>query len=102
MSFAEVLGTIGVSMLLVGFFLNLFGLMRRSSFKYVLLNLFGGGLACTASVLIEFFPFVISGRHLDSGCSCGSREAPSGPVPGGSGLSFEPRCYIDREPSSGE
>ena len=59
MSFAEVLGTIGVSMLLVGFFLNLFGLMRRSSFKYVLLNLFGGGLACTASVLIEFFPFVI-------------------------------------------
>ena len=59
MSFAEVLGTIGVSMLLVGFFLNLFGLMRRSSFKYVLLNLFGGGLACTASILIEFFPFVI-------------------------------------------
>ena len=59
MSFAEVLGTIGVSMLLVGFFLNLFGLMRRSSLKYVLLNLFGGGLACTASILIEFFPFVI-------------------------------------------
>ena len=58
MSFAEVLGTIGVSMLLVGFFLNLFGLMRRSSLKYVLLNLFGGGLACTASILIEFFPFV--------------------------------------------
>ena len=59
MSFAEMLGTIGVSMLLVGFFLNLFGLMRRSSLKYVLLNLFGGGLACTASILIEFFPFVI-------------------------------------------
>ena len=59
MSFAEVLGTIGVSMLLVGFFLNLFGLMKRSSLKYVLLNLFGGGLACTASILIEFFPFVI-------------------------------------------
>ena len=59
MSFAEVLGTIGVSMLLVGFFLNLFGLMRRNSLKYVLLNLFGGGLACTASILIEFFPFVI-------------------------------------------
>ena len=59
MSFAEVLGTVGVSMLLVGFFLNLFGLMRRDSYKYVLLNLLGGGLACTASVLIAFFPFVI-------------------------------------------
>ena len=59
MSFAEALGTIGVSLLLIGFFLNLFGLMKRSTLKYVLLNLFGGGLACTASILIDFFPFVI-------------------------------------------
>ena len=59
MSFAEVLGTIGVSMILVGFSLNLFGLMPRRSFKYILLNLVGGALACTASILIEFFPFVI-------------------------------------------
>lgn len=59
MSFAEVLGTVGVSMILVGFSLNLFGLMQRRSYKYVLLNLVGGGLACTASVLIEFFPFII-------------------------------------------
>ena len=60
MSFAEVLGTIGVSMLLVRVsFLTCSVLMRRSSLKYVLLNLFGGGLACTASILIEFFPFVI-------------------------------------------
>ena len=59
MSFAEVLGTIGVSMILVGFSLNLFGLMQRRSYIYVLLNLVGGGLACTASVLIEFFPFII-------------------------------------------
>lgn len=59
MSFAEVLGTIGVSMILVGFSLNLFGLMQRRSYKYVLLNLVGGSLACTASILINFFPFVI-------------------------------------------
>ena len=59
MSFAEVLGTAGVSLILVGFSLNLFGLMQRRSYKYVLLNLVGGGLACTASILIDFFPFVI-------------------------------------------
>ena len=59
MSFAEILGTAGVSMILVGFSLNLFGLMQRGSYKYVLLNLVGGALACTASILIEFFPFVI-------------------------------------------
>ena len=59
MSFAEILGTAGVSMILVGFSLNLFGIMQRRSYKYVLLNLVGGGLACTASILIEFFPFII-------------------------------------------
>ncbi len=59
MSFAEILGTAGVSMILVGFTLNLFGIMQRRSYKYVLLNLVGGALACTASILIEFFPFVI-------------------------------------------
>ena len=59
MSFAEVLGTADVSLILVGFSLNLFGLMQRRSYKYVLLNLVGGGLACTASILIDFFPFVI-------------------------------------------
>ena len=59
MSFAEVLGTVGVSMILVGFSLNLFGLMQRRSYKYVVLNLVGGALACTASILIEFFPFII-------------------------------------------
>jgi len=59
MSFAEVLGTVGVSMILVGFTFNLFGLMQRRTYKYVLLNLVGGALACTASILIEFFPFVI-------------------------------------------
>ena len=58
-SLSEALGTIGVSMLLIGFFLNLFGLIRRDSLKYLMLNLAGGGLACYASFLIEFFPFVI-------------------------------------------
>ena len=59
MSFAEILGTAGVSMILLGFSLNLFGLMQRRTYKYVLLNLVGGALACTASIFIEFFPFVI-------------------------------------------
>ena len=59
LSASEILGTTGVSMLLIAFFLNLFGLIRRSSFKYLLLNLAGGGLACYASYLIDFFPFVV-------------------------------------------
>ena len=90
MSFAEALGTIGVSLLLIGFFLNLFGLMKRSTLKYVLLNLFGGG-ACLYRVNPDrVLPIRNPGRHLDIGCSSGPREAPSGPIPGGSGLSLEP------------
>ena len=86
-------------MLLVGFFLNLFGLMRRSSLKYVLLNLFGGGLACTASILIEFFPssfWKAPGQWLllwASGGSFGPRSQ------AGSGLSLEPEFHQSRTPS---
>ena len=58
-SLSEALGTVGVTLLLVGFFLNLFGLIRRQSLNYLTLNLVGAGLACYASFLIEFFPFVL-------------------------------------------
>ena len=58
-SLSEALGTVGVTLLLIGFFLNLFGLTRRQSLNYLILNLVGGGLACYASFLIEFFPFVL-------------------------------------------
>ena len=58
-SVSELIGTVGVSLLLVAFFLNLFGLIGRRTFKYLLLNLVGAAMACSASLLIEFFPFVI-------------------------------------------
>ena len=89
-------------MLLVGFFLNLFGLMRRNSLKYVLLNLFGGGLACTASILIEFFPFVILEGTWTVVALVGLGRLLRAPIPGGSGLSFEPRSFIDRVFPAGE
>jgi hypothetical protein len=56
---ATLVGSAGVSLLLVAFFLNLFKLMRSDRYPYMLLNLTGGALACYSSYLINFLPFVI-------------------------------------------
>ncbi|MEE8557140.1 MAG: hypothetical protein V3T14_04570 [Myxococcota bacterium] len=59
MSAAEGIGFIGVALLLVGFFLNLFGYLDRSARPYHVVNALGAGLACYASWLIGFVPFVV-------------------------------------------
>ena len=56
---ADWVGSIGVAILLAAFFLNLFGRLSRSSRSYAALNAFGAGLACWASWLIGFLPFVL-------------------------------------------
>ena len=56
---ADVVGSTGVAILLVAFFLNLFGRLSRSSRQYAAMNALGAGLACWASWLIAFFPFVL-------------------------------------------
>ncbi|HEV2707486.1 MAG TPA: hypothetical protein VGV59_16335 [Pyrinomonadaceae bacterium] len=56
---STVIGFIGVSLLLVAFFLNLFKFLRSESYLYLVLNLIGGMLACYSSYLIDFAPFVL-------------------------------------------
>lgn len=53
------IGFTGVAMLLVAFLLNLWSNLERNSFPYILLNLVGAGLACLASWMIGYMPFVI-------------------------------------------
>jgi hypothetical protein len=59
MNFSETLGSIGVSILLIAFFLNMRKLIKTESLLYSILNLLGAGIACYASWLIPYFPFVI-------------------------------------------
>jgi hypothetical protein len=59
LTFTEIVGSIGVFLLLVGFFMNLIGALGAGSSAYVGLNLTGAGLACYASWLLDFFPFVV-------------------------------------------
>ena len=53
------IGFAGVAILLLAFLLNLIGKLSKDSLSYILLNIVGAGLACLASWLINYIPFVI-------------------------------------------
>jgi hypothetical protein len=59
MSAADLIGSLGVALLLLAFFLNLFGFLGRESRAYHLLNAAGAGIAGYASYRIGFMPFVV-------------------------------------------
>ena len=59
MSKSDILGSVGVAFLLLAYFMNLFQWMRRNSKVYGILNVAGASLACYASLMIGFIPFVI-------------------------------------------
>ena len=54
----EAIGFVGVTLLLVAFFLNLFRLLKADSVPYLALNLVGASLACASPYLSHFLPFV--------------------------------------------
>ena len=53
------IGFSGVAILLLAFLLNLLKKISSNSLAYILLNIVGAGLACLASWLIDYMPFVI-------------------------------------------
>ena len=54
---ANLIGTIGVALLLAAFLLNLAKRVSADGYAYSALNLVGAGLACYSSYLIDFVPF---------------------------------------------
>lgn len=59
MTLIDWIGTLGVTMILVAYLLSVFKVLQSGNFLYILLNLFGAGMACLASVMIEYLPFII-------------------------------------------
>ncbi len=59
MNFSEMMGSLGVTILLLAFILNMLKIIRTESLSYLLLNFIGAGVACFASWLIPYYPFVI-------------------------------------------
>jgi hypothetical protein len=59
MTTSDLIASLGVTILLVGYFLSLFKIIHQESTTYALLNIAGAGLAGYASILIGFIPFVV-------------------------------------------
>jgi membrane-bound ClpP family serine protease len=59
MNLTDWLGFVGVFLILIAYFLNSFGFIATKSIIFILLNLFGAILACLASVLLKYVPFIV-------------------------------------------
>ncbi len=59
MDTGSLVGTTGVTLLLLGFVLNLLKKIRSDSVVYLLLNFTGAALAGISSYMIKFWPFVV-------------------------------------------
>jgi len=55
----DLIGTIGVGIILIAYFLNMFSLIPNNGRLFYLLNIIGASIACFASYLINYIPFVI-------------------------------------------
>jgi len=59
MNYKDIIGTIGVAIVLLAYFLSILKIIAPTSRNYYFLNFLGAALACYASVCIHSFPFVI-------------------------------------------
>jgi len=59
MSTSDIIATLGVSILLIAFLLQIMKIINAQSSVFSLLNLVGAGLAGISAYMISFMPFVI-------------------------------------------
>lgn len=58
-TFTDGLGFTGVFLILLAYFLNVTGKLKNTDLSFILLNLCGASIACLASVLLNYLPFII-------------------------------------------
>ncbi len=59
MNTTDWIGFAGVTILLLAFFFNLIGKIESESLIYLSMNFIGAGVACLASILLNYLPFII-------------------------------------------
>ena len=59
MSLSSLIGSLGVTILLIAFVLNLLKKLKSESAAYLLMNVVGALLAGISSYMISFWPFVV-------------------------------------------
>jgi O-antigen ligase len=55
----DIVGTVGVGIILLAYFLNMFSWIKKDGVSFYLMNIIGASIACFASYLIRYIPFVI-------------------------------------------
>lgn len=53
------IGFLGVFQILLAYTLNVSGKLEKNSLTFILLNLFGAILACLASIMMKYIPFIL-------------------------------------------
>jgi hypothetical protein len=59
MNYNDIIGSLGVGLILLAYFLNTFSFIPKEGKGFFVLNIAGAGLACYASLLINYLPFVV-------------------------------------------
>ena len=59
MTLVDWIGSFGVFLILLAYFLNVIGILHSKHIAFILLNLIGSSLACLASIFLEYWPFII-------------------------------------------
>lgn len=59
MTYNDWIGTIGIGLVLLAYFLNTMKWIPENGKFFFILNVVGGALSCYAAVLINFIPFVV-------------------------------------------
>lgn len=59
MNTVDWIGFVGVFQILLAYMLNIFGKLEKKDLTFILLNLIGASLACLASILMKYMPFIL-------------------------------------------
>lgn len=59
MNGSDLIGFLGVFQILLAYFLNVTGRLKTNTLPFIMLNLLGAGMACLASAMIGYWPFII-------------------------------------------
>lgn len=59
MNYNDSIGAIGVGIILIAYFLNIFSFIKKDGNFYFILNIIGASIACFASYLIHYMPFIV-------------------------------------------
>lgn len=59
MTTTDWIGFLGVFQILLAYVLNVLGKIKKEHLSFILLNLIGASLACLASILMNYIPFIL-------------------------------------------